>query len=157
MYIGVAVQAESDGPRAEDDARRAELARHLRPYRPTLESVHVVHVPHRHRERPVRRARPVVVLRFAVAHESVAVADDDEYGAPVDLALSRLLRHETRHEREAVELVELSFAERKNGLVLGSAPPVFLLRREIVFVFFFFFLSFPLTAVFFGIARVCGE
>ena len=119
--IGVAVQAKSDGPRAKDDARRAELARHLRPYRPALEPVHIVHVAHSHRKGPVRRARGVVVLRLSVAYEPIPVADDDEHAAAVDLPLARLLRHAPREEREAVELLELLPTERQNGRVLVLA------------------------------------
>ena len=129
MNIGVAVQTESDGPRAEDDARRAELARHLRPYRPALEPVDVVHVAHTHRKGPLHRARGVVVLCLSVAHEPVAVADDEEHAATVDLPLARLLRHAPRDERETVELFELVPAERQNVRVLVLAV---LLPRKLV-------------------------
>ncbi len=135
--IGVAVQAESDRPWAKDDARRAELAGHLRPYRPALEPVHIVHVPHGHREGPARRARGLVVLRLSVAYESVAVADDDEHAVTVDLPLARLLRHFPPDERKAVEILELRATEGRNGRVLVLA--VFPLRK-----LFFFFSFFPL-------------
>ena len=159
--IGVAVQAESDGPRAENDARRAELARHLRPYRPALKAVDVVHVAHGHRKGPVRRARGVIVLRLAVAHEPVAVADDDEHAAPVDLALARLLRHAPRDERKTVELLELVPAERQNGRVLVLA--VLLLRKLVLVRFLPAFLRPPIplgqrfAVAIICVCSLCGE
>ena len=118
VHVRVAVEAEADGPRAEDDARRAELARHLRPYRAALEAVDVVHVAHGHRERAARRARRVVVLRLAVPDQPVPVPDDDQHPVPADLTLPRLLRHAPPDEREAVQLLELAPAERQNRCVL---------------------------------------
>ena len=102
MDIGVAVQAESDWPWAKDDARRTELAGHLRPYCLALEPVHIVHVPHAHCEGPLRRACAVIVLCLSVAHETIAVADDDEHAATVNFPLACLLRHAPREERETV-------------------------------------------------------
>ena len=156
--IGVAVEAESDGPRPQDDARRAELARHLRPYRPALEPVDVVHVAHGHREGPVRRARGVVVLRLAVAHEPVAVADDDEHAAAVDLPLARLLRHAPRDEGEAVELLELTPAERQNGRVLVLAVVLLLFRKLFVFLLLLLFPPLPLGSdIVVAVICICGE
>jgi hypothetical protein len=51
----------------------------------------LVHVAHGHREDPVRRTRAVIVLRLSAAHESIAVADDDEHAAAVNFPLARLL------------------------------------------------------------------
>jgi hypothetical protein len=57
VHVRVAVEAEADWTRAEDDAGRAELAGHPCPYdRAALEAVDVVHVAHGHRERAARCA-----------------------------------------------------------------------------------------------------
>ena len=60
--------------RGPGDAGRAELARHLRPYRASLEAVDVVEVVYGHRKGAVRRVRAIVVLRLAVPDEAVTVA-----------------------------------------------------------------------------------
>jgi hypothetical protein len=57
-------------------------------YRPALELVDIVHVAHGHREGSARCTRAVIILYLSVAHESVAVADDDEHAATVKSPLA---------------------------------------------------------------------
>ena len=117
-WIVVARETEPDRARTHDYARRTGLALHLRPDGTVLETLDAVHVTHGLRERLTERGREIGALALAAeAEETPAVANGDEDGIALYLALAGLLLDET-DDRGAVELLELGGGdvEKLDGL-----------------------------------------